>query len=284
MCLIFLWTSTTTALVIFLRLWFGNSSTAFHPHAVDVDKRHSYFLVVQTPTVCKVEFVVKSISAFVAPRGASSSKWFTSLIIAMSFSGMFGAFRWYRVGDAKLLETLLAFVGFLSLLLLSSFESDVSSDRFLEDKLLVTRWLLQRLGAHKILPFSLGVNSRPFREFLRQSPGIYMLYEEDHKYVGESPSLEPVWPYETWWCSLHILGAVSYVILVPSAIIIHDLGDDTIANGVITACSFIVFCLIGYLTGSYIPVVTRFQCIILSWNPFLKQRNFLHNLQQVLIF
>jgi hypothetical protein len=37
--------------------------------------------------------------------GATSSKWFTVLIIVMSISGMFGSFRWYKVGDAGLFET-----------------------------------------------------------------------------------------------------------------------------------------------------------------------------------
>ena len=50
-------------------MWFDNSGEAFHPHSVDVEARHPYFLVVNSKTVCKREFAVKSISAFVAPRG-----------------------------------------------------------------------------------------------------------------------------------------------------------------------------------------------------------------------
>lgn len=46
-----------------------NESEALHPHAVDVDTRHNFFLVVTNGTICKNDFVVKSISAFVAPRG-----------------------------------------------------------------------------------------------------------------------------------------------------------------------------------------------------------------------
>ena len=116
-----------------------NESAALHPHAVDVENRHNLFLVVKSKTICQTDFAVKSISAFVAPRGfissklpsiypffffflhlvpftfyynscflgASSSKWFTSIIIVMCISGMFGSFRWYKVGDAGIIETVL---------------------------------------------------------------------------------------------------------------------------------------------------------------------------------
>jgi hypothetical protein len=84
-----------------------HDSEALHPHAVDVETRHDFFLVVKSGTKCKTDFAVKSISAFVSPRGASSSKWFTVLIVIMSISGMFGTFRWYKVGDAKMNETVL---------------------------------------------------------------------------------------------------------------------------------------------------------------------------------
>jgi hypothetical protein len=69
LALFFLWSATTSALFIFLTLWFGNDKEAFHPHSVDVDSRHYQFLVVKSETLCKEEFAVKSISAFVAPRG-----------------------------------------------------------------------------------------------------------------------------------------------------------------------------------------------------------------------
>lgn len=104
MALVLLWASTTTAIVIFFTLWFGNDMAAFHPHSVDVDTRHNLFLVVGGATKCKEDFAVKSISAFVAPRGASSSKWFTTIIIVMCIAGMFGSFRWYRVGAVGALE------------------------------------------------------------------------------------------------------------------------------------------------------------------------------------
>jgi hypothetical protein len=74
--------------------------------------------------------VVKSISAFVAPRGSSSNKHFTALIIIMSISGMFGTLRWNSIEDASFEETRLAFVGFGALILTAAFETDVSNGRY----------------------------------------------------------------------------------------------------------------------------------------------------------
>jgi hypothetical protein len=88
------------------------------------------FLVVGDRTRCKPSFVVKSISAFVAPRGSSSNKHFTSLIIIMSISGMFGTLRWNAVEDSSFEETRLAFIGFGALILTAAFESDVSNGRW----------------------------------------------------------------------------------------------------------------------------------------------------------
>lgn len=87
------------------------------------------FLVVGDCTHCKPSFVVKSISAFVAPRGSSSNKHFTALIIIMSISGMFGTLRWNAIEDASFEETRLAFVGFGALILTAAFETDVSNGR-----------------------------------------------------------------------------------------------------------------------------------------------------------
>ena len=87
------------------------------------------FLVVGDKTRCKPSFVVKSISAFVAPRGSSSNKVFTSIIIVLSLSGMFGASRWYAIGVASFDEARLAFIGFGALLLTAAFETDVSNAR-----------------------------------------------------------------------------------------------------------------------------------------------------------
>ena len=98
-------------------------------HCVDVDQRHGSFLVVEGKTQCKPAFVVKSISAFVAPRGSSSNKHFTALIIIMAVSGMFGTLRWNALENVSFEETRLAFIGFGALILTAAFESDVSNGR-----------------------------------------------------------------------------------------------------------------------------------------------------------
>jgi len=157
-CLGVLWLSTTGSLLAFLPMWFSNQSEAFHPHSVAVDRRHSLFLVVNSETVCKWDCCVASISAFVAPRGSSSSKYFTVLVIATCISGFLGAIRWHMMGDAKELEAGFACLGFASLLLVAGFELDVLPQSFLEAKLMVTGWLLEKLGADKDLPFRLSAH------------------------------------------------------------------------------------------------------------------------------
>lgn len=109
---------------------FRNRGESFHPHSIEVDARHSMFLVVDGRTRCKPSFVVKSISAFVAPRGSSSNKYFTSLILIMSVAGMFGTLRWNAIEDASFEETRLAIIGFGALILTAAFETDVSNGRY----------------------------------------------------------------------------------------------------------------------------------------------------------
>lgn len=89
-----LWCTTTAALIIFLSMWFFNQSEAFHPHSVDVEHRHSLFMVTNSKTMCKHDCAIKSISAFVAPRGSSSSKHFTVLTVMISVAGFLGTSRW----------------------------------------------------------------------------------------------------------------------------------------------------------------------------------------------
>lgn len=123
--LLVLWFSTTTALIMIIPMWFFNEGESFHPHSVDVDHRHALFVVVHSNTHCKMDFAVRSISEFVAPRGSSSSKQFTVLCVMISISGFLGTFRWYHVGDGKFLEVVLSLIGFASLLLVASFELSV---------------------------------------------------------------------------------------------------------------------------------------------------------------
>ena len=113
--LIILWTTTTTFLLLFGNLWISNQACAFHPHSVDITHRHDRLYVVSGCTTCHPDMCVKSISAFVAPRGSTSAKYFTVLTTIVSVVGALGCHRWHRVGDANQLEAYLAIIGFLSL-------------------------------------------------------------------------------------------------------------------------------------------------------------------------
>lgn len=268
-----LWISTTSALVVFFRMWFAYNGEAFHPHSTDVELRHNLFLVVNSKTVCKHDFVVKSISSFVAPRGSSSSKIFTVLIVIVAIAGALGACRWYYVGDATFLEASLAFIGFNSLLCVTGFELDVVPERFLEDKLIVTGWLIEKLNMAKDLPFNLHYSDERFLEFIRQSNEIYHLYEED-LYIQKRISS---WTYDFLWPTMHMLGACTYVILVPTAIILNDINEEKVAW--ITGSLFGTFCFLAYLTGNYVPVIKYFRGWILLWNPFYKEPHFMLKLK-----
>ena len=268
------------ALIIFLKMWFSNDGVAFHPHSVDVENRHPSFLVVNSKTVCKKDCAIKSVSAFVAPRGSSSSKHFTCISVVISIAGIMGTSRWYYVGDASKLEFFLSFLGFAALMLVAAFELDVEPERFLEDKQMITGWLIQKLGLDKKLPFSLGPLNMEFREFLRNSPEIYHLYEED-RYLRTRHRQKniQIWSYELIWESMHVIGAVSYVMLVPAAIILNDMAEEKVAW--ITGTTFLVFCVMGYLTGNYVPVLRCFRGWILTWNPFLREPYFMLKLKRV---
>ena len=98
-----LWLSTTAAMVIFLKMWFLNDGEAFHPHSIDIEHRHNQFVVVSSTTECKYDCAVKSISAFVAPRGSSSSKQFTVLCVMIAVAGMSMYKCEYSLQNSKLL-------------------------------------------------------------------------------------------------------------------------------------------------------------------------------------
>lgn len=84
--------------------------------------------------------------------------------------------------------------------------------RFMEDKLMVTAWLIHKLQLTPLLPFSLHPNSLDYRRFLRQSKLYSYFEEEDFMYVrAGSHTIHHVFPYMPWWSALHTLGAVLYV-------------------------------------------------------------------------
>lgn len=191
-------------------------------HSVDVEHRHTNFLVVNSTTFCKVDCPVKSISTFIAPRGSSPSKQFTVLIVMIAIAGFLGTTRWYSVKDASPLEASLSYFGFASLLLVTGFELDVVPERFLDDKLIVTGWLIEKLKLPQRLPFKLHPDNEGFRDFIRNSKEIYHLYEED-KYILNRAKRYTLFHYNSFWSSLHMLGACCYIICVTSAIIINDM-------------------------------------------------------------
>jgi hypothetical protein len=277
--LIVLWCGSTVAMFLFLQMWFCNDGAAFHPHSVDVENRHPTFLVVNSKTECKRDCAIKSVSAFVAPRGSSSSKHFTALCMMISIAGMLGTARWYFVRDATQFQFILAFIGFGALTLVAGFELDVAPERFLEDKQMITGWLIQKLKMDKLLPFQLGPFSKEFRHFIRNSPEIYHLYEEDRYLHSRKAENVEIWTSEIVWQSMHVIGAVSYVTLVPFSIILNDIAEEKVAW--ITGSTFLLFCMMGYFTGNYVPVLPYFRCWILTWNPFLREPHFMLKLKRV---
>lgn len=277
--LLVLWCGSTVALIIFLRMWFANDWAAFHPHSVDVEARHPAFLVVNSKTLCKKDCAIKSISAFVAPRGSSSSKHFTALCMMLSIAGMLGSTRWYFVRDATFVQFLLAFFGFGALMLVAGFELDVAPERFLEDKQMITGWLIQKLKLDKQLPFKLGPHNKEFRAFIRSSPEIYHLYEEDRYLFARHAQNIEMWTHEVIWQSMHMVGAVAFVMLVPASIILNDIAEEKVAW--ITGFAFCVFCGMNYFTGNYVPVLRYCRGWVLTWNPFLREPYFMLKLKRV---
>ena len=178
-----------------------------------------------------------------------------------------------------MLEAILSFAGFASLLLVAAFELDVVPERFLEDKLIVTAWLLEKLDLHTVVPFSLRPDDEGFRDFIRQSKDIYYLYDEDKYLNHRATTPYNAWNYHSFWPFLHMLGACSYVTLLPTAIILNDIAEEKV--GWITGVLFCLFCFMAYLTGNYVPVLKQLRGWILMWNPFLKEPHFMLKLKKV---
>ena len=81
-------------------------------------------VVVNGATECKRDCMVASVSAFVAPRGSSTSKFFNTACLAIAISGFFGSLRWYQVKDATYAQFILSAYGHMALLLVAVFEYD----------------------------------------------------------------------------------------------------------------------------------------------------------------
>jgi hypothetical protein len=268
-------------------MWIYNDGEAFHPHCVDMEQRHQMYQVVGAKTTCKIDFAVKSVSAFIAPRyfvlliiahhimnrGSTSDKHFTVFLIMAAVAGFLGALRWHAVGDATELECLLCQLGFFCLIVVAMFEVDVSSAVFLEEKLIITCWLLEKLDMKKHLKFNLSQYEPQLLEFIRASPDIKHLYEEDDGKIKIQPVLLNI------QFSMHAIGASGFIVFVTAAIIMNDLHEEKVAW--ITGLFFFIFTALGYLTGSYVPIFPVFKGWLLLWNPFLREPEFLDKLQMV---
>ena len=280
--LLVLWLSTTTSLVFFFRLFLANGGEAFHPHSVDVEHRHHVFLAVNSRTMCKYDCSVKSISTFVAPRGSSSSKQFTVMSCMISVAGFLGTSRWYALGGVTTLTAGLCFAGFASLLLVAAFELDVVPERYLEDKLTVTGWMIEKIeDAYNIkAPFSTSNIFDPrFRDFIRASKSIYYLYDED-TYLLHRPKKATPWIYQAFWPILHMIGACSYITCIPAAILLHDSTESKVSW--ITGSMFFFFCLVSYLSGNFFPVFKPLRGHVIMWNPFVREPHFMIKLKMSL--
>jgi len=283
LALVVLWTTTTYALVTFFYMWFSNTGAGFHPHSVDVTDRHPTFLVVGSGTTCKMDSAVKSISAFVAPRGSSSSSNFQCLTMVTSIVGVLGSRRWFAVGDASETEALLSMVGFGALMLVAGYELDISSHKFLNDKLMVTCWFADKLldkrkalGLRDLhLPFEIDPDNADLRACLFHS-SLAHLYPES----SLPPRSDTVLRRSQRWAFMHMIGSVAYVFFVSGAVVLNEW--EELRAGIITWTFFVLFCLCSYLTGEYIPVFKCFRFYLLIWNPFYYEQEFLPKLHAVL--
>jgi hypothetical protein len=219
-----------------------------------------------------------SSGALLPLRGSTSDKHFTVFLIMGGVAGFLGTLRWQAVGDATALEATLAQLGFICLLIVAMFEVDVSSLVFLEEKLVITSWLLEKLKIDKYLNFKPSQYSPELLDLIRSSPELHHLYEEDVlSETNEKLVLKPI--FLNFNFSMHMLGAGGFVIFITASLILNDLHEAQVAW--ITGSSFIAFASVGYLTGSYVPVFSIFKGWILLWNPFVREPDFLIKLQEV---
>lgn len=153
------------------------------------------------------------------------------------------------------------------------FEVDVSSIVFLEEKLIITCWLIEKLKIEKLLNFKLSQYSPELLDLIRSYPDLHRLYEEDDGKL----KIQPV--FLNFNFSMHVIGATGFVIFVTASVILNDFNEEKV--GWITGLSFIMFASVGYLTGSYIPIFPIFKGWILRWNPFVREPDYLIILQKV---
>jgi hypothetical protein len=198
----------------------------------------------------------------------------------IAIAGLLGSWRWCTVGDASVQEASLAAAGFSCLLLVTAFELEVSPEKFLSEKLLATSWLIDKLtdtlSMEHRLPFPLpsttqSLQSKPssnLLHFIRSSPAIYYLYEEDYHILHQRKryrGISKAYYYYQYW---HMLAAVGYLILVSTAVGLNDNAESKV--GYITGGTFTLFCMLAYITGEYMYLPRFMRGWIMPWNPFLR--------------
>jgi hypothetical protein len=195
----------------------------------------------------------------------------------------------FMMGDADLTQAVLSVTGFSFLLLICAFESDVSPDRFLEDKLMVTAWFLERMGAESVLDFPLDVYHTHYRRFIRKSK-LRPLFEEFDRFENHgADKIDGVggtedFPYKPWWAVVHMVGALAYLGCVAAGIILNDVDDDDIYGvAYVMTFSFTIFSIMGYLTGTYMPLLRPLRGLVLVWNPFCRDRHFYASLREAVL-
>ena len=70
---------------------------------------------------------------------------------------------------------------------------------------------------------------------------------------------------------------------VPTAVIWNEQYPGSHLVAFMTWVAFTIFCLGGYLTGTYLPVIMPLRCIILQWNPFYHSSTFLEELHEAVV-
>jgi len=130
------------------------------------------------------------------------------------------------------------------------------------------------------LQFSINGVSEDFKDFLRNSPEIYYLYEEDrYLHARENLKYFEIFSYNQTWLSFHVLGAIGYVVAVPIAVVLNEKRE--LLGACVTAFSFVFFSLMGYFTGNYMSVLKVFRGFLMVWNPFLREPHFMLKLKRV---
>jgi hypothetical protein len=118
---------------------------------------------------------------------------------------------------------------------------------------------------------------RALLAFLRASPGLRGLFEEAEG--DEDVLLTPPNAVFDFNFSMHMLGATGYAVLVATSILLNEVRSPEV--GWITGVAFIIFAFLGYLSGSYVPVAKALQGVVLLWNPFLREPDFVKKLHRV---